>query len=400
MSLHGFGRLLVIALLASLIGGCGEAPSSGITSAHAQSNSNNSDTRAVGDIITVELSDLAATINLGGTVVPRHLVTLSVKVPGRVMYLAGPVGTRFNPRQILLRLDSNVLEAQRRSAWANLAEASAVLQDANVQLYRRVYAPDPSPQGGMGVMQMFDRFFTRPASNMIGTSDTGVERYAEFNQSRVAVERAQAGVMRAQSRIDEIEFRIDDTLVLAPGRGVILEKFIERGNVVQPGQPLLRVADTDDLLIRVDVPTRILRGVYRGMPVEVRLDALDNPLNTVVERIFPAADAFRHTVTVELSVPAGAPVAPGMYATVSLPDHTRQSAALPVVPASSLVWRGSQPGVFVVNSNEKAELRLLRVGEETAAGIVVLSGLRPGDRILASPPADLRSESRNSNQSG
>ena len=392
--------MLLVFSLAVLMTACGESPTTPITSAHAQVEPGNSNRPLPRDIVTVELFDIRATVSLGGTAVPRHLVTLSAKAPGYVRYVAGPVGTRFNPGQILLELDSDILETQRRSAWANLAEASAVLQDANVQLYRQVYAPDPSPQGGMGVMQMFDRLVTRPASNMIGTSDSRLEKYAQFNSLRAGVERAQAGVMRAQSHIDEIEIRLDDTLILGPGHGVVLEKFVERGNIVQPGQPLMRVADTDDLLIRVEVPARIIRGVYSGMPVEVRLDALDMPLNTVVERIYPAADAFRHTVTVELSVPPGAPVAPGMYATVVLPDNTRQSSAFPVVPPSSLVWRGSQPGVFFVNTNGTIELRLIRAGQKTRAGIVVLSGLNAGDRILASPPVDLRTDLHSSAKRG
>ena len=78
---------------------------------------------------------------------------------------------------------------------------------------------------------------------------------------------------------------------------------------------------------------------------------------------------------------------PGMYAKVLVPDFNAPARANPVVPESAIRYNGSLPGVYVLDSQGKAELRLIRVGEPVPGGLIsVLSGLRPGERILADPP--------------
>jgi hypothetical protein len=56
---------------------------------------------------------------------------------------------------------------------------------------------------------------------------------------------------------------------------------------------------------------------------------------------------------------------------------------LPVVPRAALVWRGSLPGVYVMNENNQRELRLVRTGDDVGAdGVAILSGLRAGERVV------------------
>jgi hypothetical protein len=76
-----------------------------------------------------------------------------------------------------------------------------------------------------------------------------------------------------------------------------------------------------------------------------------------------------------------------MYAKVLVPDFNAPARANPVVPESAIRYNGSLPGVYVLDDQGNAELRLIRVGEPVPRGLItVLSGLRPGERILADPP--------------
>jgi multidrug efflux pump subunit AcrA (membrane-fusion protein) len=56
-----------------------------------------------------------------------------------------------------------------------------------------------------------------------------------------------------------------------------------------------------------------------------------------------------------------------------------------VVPVSSVVWRGNLPAVFVVGSDNKNELRMVKVGERSGNSYTILSGLNIGERIQLSP---------------
>ena len=60
---------------------------------------------------------------------------------------------------------------------------------------------------------------------------------------------------------------------------------------------------------------------------------------------------------------------------------------LPVIPKNALIWRGSLPGVYVLNKNNQRELRLVRTGDEVGIdGIAILSGIKPGERIVVGNP--------------
>ena len=124
-------------------------------------------------------------------------------------------------------------------------------------------------------------------------------------------------------------------------------------------------------------------GVKLGMIVPARLDVGDHNVQARVARIFPIADPERHTVTVKLDLPPGAPGGAGMYAEVMINDINARVRDLPVVPKQALVYRGSLPGVYVVTDDNRHELRLVRTGDDVGAdGVSILSGLRAGERIV------------------
>jgi len=102
-----------------------------------------------------------------------------------------------------------------------------------------------------------------------------------------------------------------------------------------------------------------------------------------VVQIFPIADPDRHTVTVKLDLPQGVPGGAGMYAEVEIRDINAKVMNLPVVPVEALIWRGSLPGLYVMNEQNQREMRLVRTGDPVGTdSISILSGLRVGERIF------------------
>jgi RND family efflux transporter MFP subunit len=220
-------------------------------------------------------------------------------------------------------------------------------------------------------------------SFMGGGSSPGYDRYTQRYQYGTALEQARSQIVAARSNIEEIDTKIRDAKSVAPFDGVITKKIVEVGDPVQPGQPLLEFADMSRLEIKVEVPARLMPGVKKGMVFNARLDVGDVDIQARVVQIFPIADPDRHTVTVKLELPPGAPGGAGMYAEVLINDINAQVRDLPVVPRNALVWRGSLPGIYVMNDQNVRELRLVRTGDSVGSdGIAILSGLRAGERIV------------------
>jgi multidrug efflux pump subunit AcrA (membrane-fusion protein) len=336
-------------------------------------------------VITVPGVPVGATVSLGGTVVPIKDVTFSAQIPGRIESIAGEEGDLFEEGVELIAINTDDLLAKRRAAWANLANAEAALRNAGVQYSREWISPYGSEQndamGGMGSMM---KSFTNPMQGMFGTgSSPGYDRYAQRYQYGTQVEQARSSLAAARASIEEIDTKIRDSKSVAPFKGVITKKLVEVGDPVQPGQPLLEFADMSQLQIKVEVPARLMPGVKKGMVFPARLDVGDVDIQARVVQIFPIADPDRHTVTVKMELPPGAPGGAGMYAEVLITDVNAKVRELPVVPKNSLVWRGSLPGVYVMNEQNKRELRLVRTGDEVGLdGISILSGLRIGERVI------------------
>ncbi len=332
-----------------------------------------------------------ASVALGGNVIPKTELTIRSQAPGRVVYIAGDEGTEVRAGETIVDLDEKSLLAQRRAAIAGLQRARAQLNNAYIQLDQNIISDGHSTRGGMGMPSMFDYFITKNMGDTLGVGDSDYDRFASISSSRAMVEQAKSNVLEAESQIDQIEAMFRDKQAIAPEDAIILEKMVELGDAVQPGQPLLRIGDTQSLQVVIDVPTRLMRGIKEGDRLPISLDSTGENVKGEIVRIFPSADVKRNTVRMKLALPEGTRATPGMYTTVLVPDNSREQFASIAIPSKAIVWRGSQASVYIVNSTGQAELRMIRTGDQVGDRILVLSGVAEGDQIVVTPDTHLRS---------
>ena len=343
------------------------------------------DRQLAGTPVQARSAQSVSTVSLGGAVVPYREVTLAAQLPGRVEFLAGDEGDSFRSGAVLAVLDDEALVAQRQQVMAELANAEAALRNAGTQYQRELYSPYTArTPGGMQLPGLMDRLFTRPFSGFMGNGSI-VDRHAELANRGTAIERGRNAIYLTQSRLREIDALLRDARSTAPFDGVIVSKLVEIGDAVQPGQALYKFADLKYLQLQVEVPTRFVNGLSKDQLLEARLDGGDAAIQVRVAQIFPVADIQRHAVTVKFDVPTRAPAAPGMYATVRVPDRQASTADTVLAPASAIVYRGSLPMVYVLHG-DRYELRMVRVGERNGRDeIAVLSGLAVGEWVLDHP---------------
>ena len=350
------------------------------------------------DIFVVKQSSEVPTVVVSGNVVPYKEVTLAAQLPGRVKFISGIEGETFESGTTLVALDEDELLAKRSAAYAQLAAADAELRNAGVQYSRELWSPQSSSgPGGMGIPNLFDQLFTQPAESFIGQRDRGAERSADLFGASTRIEQARSAIMRTQSEIRAIDAKLRDAKSKAPFDGVIMEKHVEEGDTVQPGQPLLKFADVTWLQIDVDVPARLAQGLQ---PMSVLQDAATfddhpEPVAVRIAQVFPMADVQRHTIRVKFDIPQGVSK-PGMFSRVLIPDTTGPAnSQLPVIPSTAIRYRGSLPVVYIQNEEGEPELRMIRQGKQLDNGMtMVLSGIAPGDRVYPNPGPDMISRTR------
>jgi multidrug efflux pump subunit AcrA (membrane-fusion protein) len=354
-------------------------------------------------ISEVSQQRLLARTPMGGYVEPMQVVHITAQTGGRVVYIAGREGVSVLAGQVIVGLDEERLMPDYRAAWAHLSGEMSAVQNAQVQLYNKLNGPVASPMGG-APYDAYDKT-TAPAYNvfrgmmpflgggapLIAQSDQQ-RSYPTRSQARSEYERQMASVVASQSKIDTIESQMRDHRGIAPFPAIILAKHVAVGDVVQPGQALMDIAQTDRLQLKLEVPARLVTELHQGEIVPVTIEG-NATVDGLVDQIFPAANSAQHTVTVKVLLPPSAPVAPGMYASALLPEPpvAGQAVNVPVIPVSAVVYPGSLPTVFTVGRDGKTELRVVRLGDKQGDRVIVLSGLQPGEKVVTSPSQTMRS---------
>jgi len=208
----------------------------------------------------------------------------------------------------------------------------------------------------------------------------------------VQIQTARDAVAQAEAGLRELDENIENAVSVAPFDGVIVQKMVEVGDVVQPGMPLVVFADTSQMEIQLEVPTRLVAALSEGEEIKARLDRGTELVRARVARIFPMANTGGHTTTVKIALPDDSGARAGMYAEVLVPDPNHGQGGPLTVPKSSVTWRGSLPAVFLVSPDRtEVRMRALRLGSVIGDRVAVLSGLNEGDAILRVPDASMRS---------
>jgi RND family efflux transporter MFP subunit len=342
----------------------------------------------------VERAALAMTVSFAGTVSADKTLQLTAQLPGRIAYLAGKEGDAFEAGTVLVELDDSGLVARLQAAAANRDAAAADMRNARVQLDRELYSPRSNSAGtapgGMGMPAMMDHMFTNPMQNMMGMRDRGQERTSDLVGAETQLAQATTRFQSAEANIREIQALLRDTQGIAPFSGVVQKVYVEIGDTVQPGQPLIDFSESGVLKVDADLPVRLSRSLQIGQPLEVLIGG-ETPQQARVSLVHPVADPRQNTVRVEMTLPEGSNATPGQYVEIRVPDTASRIPAQLTIPQSAIVLKGGLPLVFAVDREGKARLRAVRLGNALEDGSrVVLSGVSAGDLLVDQPPPGLR----------
>jgi len=173
-----------------------------------------------------------------------------------------------------------------------------------------------------------------------------------------------------------------DYSVKAPWEGLVSRVHVAEGDYVAPRAPLIEIFDPESLVVRFSAPESLATSVRTTMRVEVELDA--HPGKTfpgTVARVYPQLDGAMRTRTIEATLEGEPQLLPGMFARVRLVVEEIPEAL--TIPTDALLTTPQGKTMVFVLQDGKALLREILPGSEERGRILVLSGLRPGDRVIA-----------------
>jgi RND family efflux transporter MFP subunit len=184
------------------------------------------------------------------------------------------------------------------------------------------------------------------------------------------------------------------TNVTAPLDGVVAWRYADTGVLIQEGtnsdtqsMPLIKLAQSTLLRLRVPVPEDAVRYVHEGDLMQIRVDALDRNFSGKVVRFTRNLDLSTRTMETEVDVPNPTlAITPGMYANTYLQlDHRENVLTIPIVAVQGA---GTTEMVLALNANNQVERRSVHLGIRGSTLLEVTSGLQAGDRIVLGDASD------------
>jgi RND family efflux transporter MFP subunit len=175
---------------------------------------------------------------------------------------------------------------------------------------------------------------------------------------------------------------VSNTVVTSPINGIVSERAVTAGDVVQPGAALFTVVDPRSMRLEGSVPAEELNQVRVGAPVTFTVNGYPGRTFTGrVTRVNPTADPATRQVRIMISIPnAEGRLVGGLFATGRLASESTTGM---VVPVSAVDSRSSTAAVFRVKGGRVERVPVqLGIRDESAERIEIRSGVQPGDTLL------------------
>lgn len=302
-----------------------------------------------GDEIEVTLAARAAILRASGMADPVQEATLSTRLMGAVTAVNVQEGDVVRAGAPLVRIDARDLAARAAQLEASLAAAEAAHRQAeqHANRMRALFAEDAAPR-------------------------------AQLDAAEADLERAIAGVNAVRASAGELGAMRAYSVIAAPFAGTITSRMIDPGSFAAPGTPLVVIQDISQLRVTVTAAPDAARRVRRGDVVPALVEGM--PVEAQIEGVVPRSGSL-FTVNAIVDNRSGL-LAPGS-ASLDLPLGTREQI---VIPTAAVIRRSDLTGVWL-KQGDAAQLRWIRLGPVHADSVEVLSGLKPGDRIVLPTPA-------------
>ena len=290
-------------------------------------------------VFTIEASNDASAVRASGLVAHKRESALSFGAPGELDDVRVDVGDNVRSGQTLAVL-------RRTSVGADEAEAAIAAQTAeqNYERLRRLH-------------------------------ESGAVSDVELENARLAVERTRTRVV-----------------ITAPTSGVILRRAAERGQVVNPGEPVLWLGEARaGVIVRASVTASEAANLKVGADARINIRGRAG-LEGAVARISPVSAGAAGVFEVEVAIDDPDGVRNGEVAEVAIATEGGEARTASYrIPALSLIdARADQGVVYVVDETGVARRRAVETGGVDGAGVVILSGLAPGDQVVSRGAALIR----------
>ena len=282
---------------------------------------------------------IVETLSLVGSLLANEMVEVKSQIEGMVLSLPFQEGQRVREGDLIAQLDDSELSAAVAEAEANF-KLTQITFERNKELHH-------------------DKLISQQ----------------EYDQSQAAFTAARATVDRRKSELRH-------TRIFASFAGIVGGRQVSPGQVISKNTTITWVVDLDRLKAEFSVPERFLGQLRLGQKIELAVAAF--PADKFVGEVYfigPQVDPSMRTALIRAYVGnQELKLKPGMFANLDLALRVKDDAVL--VPEPALMPIGDRVAVLIVDKEQTAQLRPVKVGMRTAGMAEIVSGINNGELVI------------------
>jgi len=308
--------------------------------------------------VTLALPQL---VEFSGALVAPNTAMVRAKATGTLLTLDVQEGQRVKAGDLIGRIDIGDLASRVAERNANLAAVKTALAQAQ-----------------------------RTHDSNVGLANDKFISPLALDNSRSALDTAKAQVAAAEATLDTAKIALRDASLIAPISGIVAKRFVVAGEKVTAEQQVVTIVDLHMLELAGTVGTQEVGRLSAGMPVTLKVEGVDQPLEAKLARIAPAAEAGTRSigVAVQLQNPKETMRA-GQYAVaqVQISDATPRL----TVPLGAISSASGQEYVWTVEGGKLLRRTVTTGRHDPMRGRAeVLHGLSPEVPVLGARFDNLR----------
>jgi membrane fusion protein (multidrug efflux system) len=301
-------------------------------------------------------------VTLSGTLVGAEEAQVAAGAAGKVVATYVERGSLVRKGAVIARLDGRAASAQAAQAAADAEGSKIQAQQSKLDCER--------------VDQMFQK---------------GAISKADYDKAHTQCEASKWTVSSAEARKTLTAEALRDTEIRAPFTGMVVDRAVTAGEYVRPDSRVATIVDTDSLRVEITVPEADVPNVRQGMEINFRTSGEGKVYHGKIRYVGPSVRRQSRDAIVEaVFTNEKKELRPGMFVTarLALGEQT-----LPAVPAKAVRADGTLKHVFVATGG-RLEDRLVQAAEPLGNEVPIVSGVKPGEQVVAELTPDVRDGAR------
>lgn len=296
-------------------------------------------------------------VTASGKIEAENSAMISTRLMGFVTDITVKTGQKVSQGQLLARISSNDLTAKKAQAEAGIAQANAGYNNA-----RKDY-------------ERFEALFAQNSASQ-----------KELDDMSTRMEMAKAGLEAAKQMRNEVMAQFSYSNITAPFSGVITGTFMKKDDMANPGMPIISMEGASKLQAVVMVSESEILNIKNGMQADVTIKSTQKTIKGRVAEMSSSAQNTGGQYIVKINLDEPAQILSGMFVQAVFPIERSASAesaiSMTLIPKEAIIEEGQLKGIYVLNDQNIALLRWVRLGKTYGKDVEVLSGLSENEKYV------------------